>query len=109
MPKKLHIRKGDTVYVNAGDYKGNKGKVLAIYPKTEKALVEGVNVVSRHTKPNTNPDFPKGGIVEKEAPIHISNLMPIDPQTGEPTRIGRKPNENNKLVRYSVKSEEEIR
>ncbi len=107
MPKKLHIKKGDMVYVNAGEDRGNKGKVLAVYPEKSRALVEGINIISRHTKPNAaNPD---GGIIKKEAPIHISNLMLIDPNSGEPTRIGRKLNEQNKLVRFSVKSGEEIK
>jgi len=104
--KKLHIRKGDTVIVISGDSLETKGKVLWVSPKTERALVEGVNIVSKHTKP-TN-EHPNGGIIQKEAPIHISNLMLIDPATGEPTRIGRKLNSKHKLVRYAKKSGEEI-
>ncbi len=107
MPTKLHIRKGDTVIVIAGDDKGEKGKVLAVYPKKQRALVEGVNIVKKHTKPNAKN--PQGGIVKQEAPIHISNLMLIDPASGEPSRIGRRLNSENKLVRYAVKSKEEIK
>jgi large subunit ribosomal protein L24 len=107
MQKKLHVKKGDTVIVIAGDYLGNKGRILEINRKTEKAIVEGVNIIKKHTKPNTQ--HPQGGIVEKEAPVHISNLMLVDPKTGKPTRIGRRLNENGKLVRYSKKSGEEIK
>ena len=107
MSKKLHIRKGDMVYVTAGDYKGQRGKVLIVLPNEYKAFVEGVNIISKHTKPNN--DNPKGGIIKKEAPIHISNLMLADPASGDATRIGRKQNTKGKLVRYSVKSGEEIK
>ena len=95
------------VYVNAGDDKGKKARVLEVIRKTNRAIVEGVNIISKHTKPNS--EYPEGGIIKKEAPIHISNLMVIDPSTGEPTRIGRRRNDNNKLVRYSIKSKEEIK
>lgn len=107
MQKKLHIKKGDTVQVIAGVDLGKKGRVLEIVRKTDRAIVEGVNIMKKHTKPNT--EYPNGGIVEKEAPIHISNLMLVDPKTGKPTRIGRRLNENGKLVRYSKKSGEEIK
>ena len=107
MQKKLHIKKGDTAFVNAGEYKGQKGRVLEVNRATNRAIVEGINMISKHTKPNAqNPD---GGIVKMEAPIHISNLMLIDPSSGEPTRIGRRQNDKGKLVRYSKKSEEEIK
>ncbi len=109
MQKKLHIRKGDTVIVNTGEYKDQQGKVLAVFVKTRKAIVEGVNLVSKHTKPNN--ENPQGGVIKKEAPIHISNLNLVCPETGKATRIGRKLDSNNKLVRYSKKSknQEEIR
>lgn len=107
MVTKLHIRKGDTVYINSGEHKGQQGKVLEVYPGKKKALVEGVNMISRHSKPNAQN--PQGGIVKKEAPVHISNLMLIDPASGEPTRIGRRLNKENKLVRYAKKSGEEIK
>jgi large subunit ribosomal protein L24 len=107
MQKKLHIKKGDTVIVNAGNYKGQQGKVLEVIRKTDRAIVEGVNMIKKHTKPNAAN--PQGGIIEKEAPIHISNLMLKDPKTGKATRIGRKLNEKGKLVRYSKKSGEEIK
>jgi len=107
MQKKLHIKKGDSVVVITGESKGQKGRVLEIDRNKERAIVEGVNLVSKHTKPNAKS--PQGGILKKEAPIHISNLMPVDPASGKPTRVGRKLNDRNKLVRYSKKSGEEIR
>jgi len=107
MNRKFHIKKGDTVYVNAGESKGQTGKVLEVLRDKERAIVEGVNMVSKHTKPNAQN--PQGGIVKKEAPIHISNLMLVDPTTGKPTRIGRRKNEEDKLVRYAKKSGEEIK
>jgi large subunit ribosomal protein L24 len=107
MQKKLNIKKGDTVIVITGNDKGKKGRVLEVNRKTDKALVEGVNMVSRHTKPNS--ENPNGGIVKKESPIHISNIMLVDPSKGEATRIGRRLDANNKLVRYSKKSNEEIK
>jgi large subunit ribosomal protein L24 len=107
MQKKLHIKKGDTVIVITGESKGQKGRVLEVNRDKNKAIVEGVNMVSKHTKPNAKA--PQGGIIKKEAPINISNLMLVDPTTGKPTRIGRKFNESNKLVRYSKKSGEEIK
>lgn len=107
MQKKLHIKKGDTVVVIAGESKGQKGKVLEIIRDKNRAIVEGVNMVKKHTKPNAAN--PQGGIIEQEAPVHISNLMMADPKTGEPTRIGRRLGADNKLVRYSKKSGEEIK
>lgn len=107
MQKKLHIKKGDNVVVIAGDNKGKKGRVLEIITKSDRALVEGVNMMKKHTKPNAKT--PQGGIVEKEAPVHISNLMLVDAKTGKPTRIERKLNSEGKLVRFSKKSGEEIK
>lgn len=107
MQKKLHIKKGDTVIVITGESKGQKGRVLEIDRAKNRAIVEGINMVSKHTKPNAKA--PQGGIVKKEAPIHISNLMLVDPASGKPTRIGRKLNDKSKLVRYSKKSGEEIK
>lgn len=104
---KLHIKKGDIVIVNAGTSKGMEGKVLEVFPAKERAIVEGVNMVSKHTKPNA--ENPQGGIIKKEAPIHISNLNLKDPSSGKATRIGRKVADNGKLVRYSKKSGEEIK
>ena len=105
--RKIHIKKGDTVYVNTGEDRGQQGRVLEVYPKQYRALVEGINMVSKHTKPNS--DNPQGGIIQKEAPVDISNLRLVDPSTGEPTRIGRKLDKNGKLVRYSKKSGEELK
>jgi large subunit ribosomal protein L24 len=107
MQKKTHIKKGDQVIVITGESKGQKGRVLEVDREKTRALVEGVNMVSKHTKPNTKA--PQGGIVKKEAPVHISNLMLIDPASGKPTRVGKRLNEKDKLVRYSKKSGEEIK
>jgi large subunit ribosomal protein L24 len=107
MQKKLHIKKGDTVFVNAGEYKGQKGRVLEVNRDKNRAIVEGINIIKKHTKPNAKS--PNGGIIEKEAPVDISNLMLLDPSTGVPCRIGRKPGDKGKLVRYSKKSGEEIK
>jgi len=104
---KLHIKKGDTVYVNAGEDKGKTGRVLEVNVEKQRAIVEGVNIVSKHTKPNAKN--PQGGIEKKEAPVHISNLNLVDPKSGKPTRIGRKLNSKGKLVRYAKKSGEEIK
>ena len=100
------IKKGDTVYVNAGNDKGKTGKVLSVDPQADRAVVEGVNMVSKHTKPNSKQ--PQGGIVKQEAGIHISNLQLIDPQSGKPTRVGHKVVDGKK-IRYAKKSGEEIK
>ena len=104
--KKIHIKKGDTVYVNAGNDKGKTGKVLSVMPDKDRAIVEGINMVSKHTKPN--PKQPQGGIVKQEAGIHISNLQLIDPQSGKATRVGYKM-DGDKKVRFAKKSGEEIK
>ena len=104
---KLHIKKGDTVYVNAGDDKGKTGRVLSVLVSKNKAVVEGVNMVSKSTKPSAK--HPQGGIVKMEAPINVSNLNLIDPKSGKPTRVGHRINENGVKVRYSKKSGEEIK
>ena len=107
MQKKLHIKKGDTVVVITGNNKGQKGRVLEVIKTTNRAIVEGVNLIKKHTKPNA--ESPQGGIIEKEAPVHISNLMLVDPKSGEATRIGRRLDDKGKLVRFSKKSGEEIK
>lgn len=94
------------VYVNAGDDKGKTGRVLEVNPTKQRAIVEGVNIVTKATKPNAK--HPQGGLVKMEAPIHISNLNPLD-KNGKPTRIGRREGENGKLVRFAVKTGEEIK
>ena len=105
---KLKIKKNDTVVVLAGTSKGKEGKVIKVYPDTNRAIVEGVNMVSKHTKPNAAN--PQGGIIKQESSINISNLMLVDPKSGEPTRIGRKIDEKTgKLVRFAKKSEEVIK
>ena len=104
---KLHIKKGDIVYVNTGVDKGKQGRVLRVLVEKQRAIVEGVNMVSKSTKPNAKS--PQGGIIKKEAAIHISNLNVIDPESGKPTRIGRKLNEKGVLVRVAKKSGKEIK
>jgi len=104
---KLKIRKGDLVKVIAGDSKGSQGKIVEIIVDKNRAIVEGANMVSKHTKPNAAN--PNGGIVKQEAAIHISNLALVDPKTGATTRVGRKKNDAGKLVRVAKKSGEEIK
>ncbi len=102
---KLKIKSGDNVIVIAGDHKGSEGKVLRVFREKNKAIVEGVNLVKKHEKPSAAN--PQGGITEKEAPIHISNLSLIDPKSGEATRVGYKM-EDGKKVRFSKKSQQAI-
>ncbi len=102
---KLHVKKGDMVQVITGNDKGKKGRVVEVKTDSLRAIVEGINIVSRHTKPNAQNQ--NGGIIKKEAPVHISNLMVVD-KSGKATRIGRKENEEGKLVRFSKKSSGEI-
>ncbi|PTS96683.1 50S ribosomal protein L24 [Pedobacter sp. HMWF019] len=104
---KIKIRKGDLVKVIAGDSKGQQGKVLEVLVAKNRVTVEGVNLVSKHTKPNAAT--PNGGIIKKEAALHISNVQLVDPKTGATTRVGRKLNADGKLVRVSKKSGEEIK
>ena len=104
---KLHINKGDTVYVNAGNDKGKTGRVLRVLVSKNRAVVEGLNMVSKSAKPSAK--HPQGGIIKMEAPIHVSNLNLLDPKSGKPTRVGRRKNEEGKTVRYSKKSGEEIK
>ena len=101
---KLHIKKGDTVYVNTGVDKGKTGRVLQVLVKEQRAIVEGVNMVSKNAKPSAK--YLQGGIIKKEAAIHISNLNPVE--NGKPVRVGRKLNADGKLVRVSKKTGEEI-
>lgn len=105
MQKKLHIKVGDTVKVIAGEALGQEGKVLTVDRKKERATVEGLNMIKRHSKPSAAD--PQGGIIEKEGTIHISNLMVVS--NGVATKVGRKLNKDGKLVRYSKKSGEEIK
>ena len=104
---KLHIKKNDTVVVLAGQDKGKTGKVLKVLVDENRALVEGVNMVSKSTKPSAKN--PQGGIIKQEAPIHISNLSLVDPKSGKPTRVGIKVAEDGKKVRIAKKSGEEIK
>ena len=104
---KLHVKKGDTVLVLSGNDKGKQGKVMSVDPKSQRAIVEGIRIISKHTRPNA--EHPQGGIIKQEAPIHISNLMVVD-NSGKPTRVGRKKDEKTgKLVRYSKKTGEIIK
>lgn len=108
--KKLHIKKGDNVYVNAGNDKGKVGKVLEVIPDKDRVVVEGVNMISKHTKPNAKA--PQGGIIKKEAGIHISNVQLVDPDSPAnapaPTKVGYK-FEDGKKVRVARKSGKEIK
>jgi len=104
---KLHIKKGDRVIVIAGDDKGKDGKVLEVILDKNRAIVEGINISTKHTKPSAGK--PEGGINKVEAPIHISNLMLLDPASGKPTRVGRKADDKGKLQRYSKKTGEFIK
>lgn len=103
---KLHVRKGDTVVIISGTQKGKRGTVLSVDVEKCRAIVEGVNLVSKHTRPST--ENPKGGIIKKEAGVHISNLMVCD-KDGKPGRIGRKKDESGKSIRYSKKTGEVIK
>jgi large subunit ribosomal protein L24 len=100
---KMHVKKGDSVKVISGKDKGKEGKILEAYPSSNRVLVEGVNMVKKHAKPSQAN--PQGGILNQEAAIHASNVMPVDPKTGEPTRVGYKV-EKNKKVRVAKKSGE---
>ena len=104
---KLHIKKNDTVIVLAGNDKGKTGKVLKVLVDDNRAIVEGVNIVSKSTKPSAKN--PQGGIIKQEAPIHISNLNLVDPKSGKATRISIKKNEDGSKIRIAKKSEEEIK
>ena len=105
---KLHIKKGDIVYVRTGVDKRKTGRVLQVLVEKQRAIVEGLNMVSKHTKPNAKN--PQGGIEKMEAPIHISNLSLLDPDSQKPVRINRKKDEKTgKLVRYAKKSGKEIK
>lgn len=101
VPKKMPVKSGDQVIVITGKDKGKKGRVLQAYPKTGRVLVEGVNLVKKHTRPSQAN--PQGGIVTQEAPIDVSNVMLVDPKTGGPTRVGYQV-QNDKKVRVAKKS-----
>ena len=98
---KMHVKTGDTVIVIAGKEKGKKGKIIAAYPKKDRVVVEGLNLVKRHTKPSQNN--PQGGIITKEAAIHVSNVMLVDPESGKPTRVSTVPQADGTKVRVAVK------
>ena len=104
---KLHIKKGDTVYVLSGEDKGKQGRVLSVQVTKQRAIVEGVNIVTKSTKPSAK--HPQGGLVKMEAPVHISNLSLLDPKSGKPTRVGFRKDDKGVTVRYSKKSGEEIK
>ena len=100
---RLQIRKNDQVAVRAGKDRGKRGRVLIVHPEKDRVVVEGVNLIKRHTKPNPQKNI-KGGIVEREAPIHVSNVMLVDPETNQPTRIGSQTLADGKRVRIGRKS-----
>jgi large subunit ribosomal protein L24 len=104
---KLHIRKGDSVKVIAGDDKGKTGKVMEVIVEKSRVVIEGINMVTKHQKPSAGK--PEGGIKKTEGTVHISNLVLLDPSSGAPTRTGRKLNEKGKLQRYSKKTGEFIK
>ena len=104
---KLHIKKGDTVRVIAGDDRGKEGRVLEVLRDKDRAIVEGVNIVTKATKPNAK--HPQGGLIKIEAPVHVSNLALLDPKSGKPTRVGYKIDADGKKIRISKKSGEEIK
>ena len=104
---KINIKKGDTVYVLAGEDRGKEGRVLKVERSKDRALVEGVNIVTKSTKPSAK--HPQGGLIKIEAPIHVSNLALIDPKSGKPTRVGYRYDDKGKKIRYSKKSGEEIK
>ncbi|MEH7383177.1 50S ribosomal protein L24 [Bacillus sp. JJ1533] len=99
----MHVKKGDKVQVISGKDKGKQGVILESYPKKDRVLVEGVNIVKKHSKPSQAN--PQGGIISQEAPIHVSNVLPLDPKSGNPTRVGYK-EVDGKKVRVSKKSGE---
>lgn len=104
---KFHIKTGDTVMVIAGQSKGQTGRIIRMIPKQHRAVVEGVNLVTKHQKPTASN--PQGGLSQMEAPLHVSNLMLIDPKTGTPTRVGMKINDKGQKVRVAKKSGETIK
>ena len=104
---KLHIKKDDTVYVNSGDDRGKTGRVLQVFPAKSRAIVEGVNIRTKATKPSAK--YPQGGLIKSEAPVHISTLNLIDPKSGKPTRIGTRKDDKGRKVRISKRSGEEIK
>ena len=103
-----HVRKGDKVAVITGKYKGQTGKVLEVLTAKDRVRVEGIATVKRHLKPGRDPKVPQGGIIEKFGTIHISNVLPVDPSTGKPTRVGSKRLEDGRKVRVAKKSGEII-
>lgn len=104
---KTHIKKGDTVQIMSGDSKGKSGRIVSIDKEKYRAIVEGMNMITKHNKPSATS--PQGGIVKREAPLHISKLMLIDPKSKKPSRVGRKKDETGKSVRYYKKSGELVK
>ncbi|MDR2473415.1 MAG: 50S ribosomal protein L24 [Tannerella sp.] len=110
---KLHIKKGDIVYVNSGEDRGKTGRVLKVLVEKERAIVEGINMVTKHAKPSAKNT--QGGREKKESSVHISNLNPLDPKSGKPTRVGHKlvkatsAKKKDKIVRYAKRSGEELK
>lgn len=103
-----HVKKGDTVIVIAGKHKGEQGKVLEVLTDKERVRVEGINPIKRHLKPGRDPKVPQGGIIERFGTVHISNVLPVDPQSGKPTRVGAKVLDDGRKVRVAKRSGEVI-
>jgi large subunit ribosomal protein L24 len=101
-----HVKKGDTVQVISGKHKGEQGKVIEVLTDQDRVRIEGVNIVKRHLKPGRDPKVPQGGIIEKAGTVHISNVQPLDPQSGKPTRVGFKTLGDGRKVRYAKRSGE---
>jgi len=101
-----HVKKGDLVEVISGKHKGEQGKIIEVLTDKDRVRVEGVNTVKRHLKPGRDPKVPQGGIIEKAGTVHISNVLPVDPQTGKPSRVGFKKLEDGRKVRFAKRSGE---
>ncbi len=103
-----HVKKGDTVAVISGKYKGRQGKIIEILTDKNRVRVEGVAGIKRHLKPGRDPKVPEGGIIEKFGTVHISNVLPVDPSTGKPTRVGHKTLTDGRKVRIARRSGETL-